>query len=109
MSKKTSLFSCCFTSEQLTNLEQNVARYNLEASAVCNPLFSLAEKLQAMREQNPELLEMIAKKRLATLKRLECKRFLCGCFVVYCRVIFSGKTEESGRRVREEKRGNGVA
>lgn len=73
MSRKTSLLSCCFTSEQLQNLEQNTVRYYLEASAACNPMFSLAEKIREMREQNPAFLEMIAKKRLATLKRLERK------------------------------------
>lgn len=71
MSKKTSLISCCFTSEQLLNLEQNTARYNLEACAACSPLFSLEDEIRESREQNPAFFEVIAKKKLATIRRLE--------------------------------------
>lgn len=80
MSKKTSLFSCCFTSEQLKNLEQKITEYNLEASAACDYLFSFLEKIHEMNEDNPVFLEMVAKKRMVTLKRLERKLFNCKLF-----------------------------
>lgn len=72
LSKKVSLISCCFTSEQLIDLEQNVAKHNLELSAACAPVFCLADTVPDTKEWNPEIFELMAKKKLATLKRIEC-------------------------------------
>lgn len=75
MAHPRDLVYCCLTKKTLNDLEQKVVSYNLQASVECGPSFSLPEKLLGERERNPEFLNLVATKRLATLRRIERKLF----------------------------------
>ncbi|RZB39557.1 gamma-tubulin complex component 6, partial [Asbolus verrucosus] len=74
MGKKPLIISCCLTSEQLSLLEQNATSYYLEILSECGPGINLEQILKREKEQDPIFMNLIAKKRAVTLKRLELER-----------------------------------
>jgi hypothetical protein len=71
MGKKPLIISCCLTAEQLSLLEQNATSYYLEILSECGPRINLEQIVRRSKEQDPIFMNLIAKKRAATLKRLE--------------------------------------
>ncbi|CAH1377425.1 unnamed protein product [Tenebrio molitor] len=74
MGKKPLIISCCLTAEQLSLLEQNATSYYLEILSECGPRINLEQIVRRSKEQDPIFMNLIAKKRAATLKRLELER-----------------------------------
>lgn len=73
MDRKPDVISCCLMPQQLSVLEQNNCSYYLEATALCGPRISLTQIVNSERDQNDARLNLIAKKRIATLNRITCK------------------------------------
>ncbi|KAJ8967629.1 hypothetical protein NQ314_002748 [Rhamnusium bicolor] len=63
-----------FSANQLSVLRQNTTHYYLEVCTECGPRFNLGQILTKSREQDPVFMSLIAKKRAATLRRLELER-----------------------------------
>ncbi|KAK5641064.1 hypothetical protein RI129_009611 [Pyrocoelia pectoralis] len=74
MEKRPEIISCCLMAEQLSAAERNNYSYYLEATAVCGPRVSLSQVINLSKEQNHTYLNLIAKKRAATLGRIELER-----------------------------------
>ncbi|KAJ3646288.1 hypothetical protein Zmor_023880 [Zophobas morio] len=74
MGKKPLIISCCLTSEQLSLLEQNATSYYLEVLSECGSRMKLEQIVRASKEQDPFFMNLIAKKRAMTLRRLELER-----------------------------------
>ncbi|KAK4874696.1 hypothetical protein RN001_014056 [Aquatica leii] len=74
MEKHPDVITCCLTSEQLSIQEQNNYSYYLEATAVCGPRLSLSQIITSSKEEDTAQMNLIAKKRLATLNRIEQER-----------------------------------
>lgn len=71
MGENQLVISCCLTLDQLSKLKQTAAHYYLDVCNECGPPFKMSDVV-AKKEEDPVLLGLIAKKRAATLKRLEC-------------------------------------
>uniref|UniRef100_A0A1Y1L2S9 Gamma-tubulin complex component 6 n=2 Tax=Photinus pyralis TaxID=7054 RepID=A0A1Y1L2S9_PHOPY len=74
MEKRPEIISCCLMADQLSVAERNNYSYYLEATAVCGPRVSLSQVINLSREKNHTYLNLIAKKRVATLSRIELER-----------------------------------
>nr|XP_023022250.1 gamma-tubulin complex component 6 [Leptinotarsa decemlineata] len=74
MGKKPHIISCCLTLDQLSNLQQNTVNYYLDVHEECGSRFNLREVLLRNRKEDDVLMGLIAKKRAATLKKLELER-----------------------------------
>lgn len=72
MAKKPLIISCCLTPEQLISLEKNSMNYYLESVSACGPPLSLARIVAKSKEEDPSFMNLIARKRALTLKRIEC-------------------------------------
>ncbi|XP_030757168.1 LOW QUALITY PROTEIN: gamma-tubulin complex component 6-like [Sitophilus oryzae] len=74
MGKNPLLFSCCLSHTQLNQLEQCCARYFLEASTECGSKFSFKNTISRSLEDDIAYVNLIAKRRAITLKRIELER-----------------------------------
>ncbi|XP_019761001.2 gamma-tubulin complex component 6 [Dendroctonus ponderosae] len=72
--KNPLVLTCCITRDKLTQLEQSASKYYLEASMQCGSKFSFTRYLERSRESDITYLQLIAKKRAVTLRRLELER-----------------------------------
>ncbi|KAL1497752.1 hypothetical protein ABEB36_008656 [Hypothenemus hampei] len=68
------LFSCCLTHDKLMELEHNASLYYLKVSTECGLKFQFAHHLEKSQQIDIAFQRLIAKKRIATLKRIELER-----------------------------------
>lgn len=73
MGKSPLVLTCCLTRDKLTQLEQSTSKYYLEASKLCGSKSVFTGYLERSREADIPYMQLIAKKRAVTLRRLECK------------------------------------
>ncbi|XP_049817248.1 uncharacterized protein LOC109608350 isoform X2 [Aethina tumida] len=71
---KPPIITCCLTCEHLAELKQSTMNYYLEVCSDCGGIFDLEEYLDRCEGPDPVLLNLIAKKRSVTLKKLELER-----------------------------------
>lgn len=77
MGKDPLTLTCCLTNEALIDLEHSSSMYYLKASEKCGSKFVFQRDLEKTRAENVQYLQLIARKRAATLKRIERTSF---CF-----------------------------
>ncbi|CAH1993487.1 unnamed protein product [Acanthoscelides obtectus] len=74
MGAKPSIISCCLTRDQLDAVYHSTVTYFLEVSEEIGPQFSISNALTKYKTSDPNFLSLIAKKRAATMKRIELER-----------------------------------
>nr|CAI5853815.1 unnamed protein product [Callosobruchus analis] len=74
MGAKPSIISCCLTRDQLDTVYQSTVTYFLEVSEQIGSQFNINNALTKYKASDPAFLSLIAKKRAATIKRIQLEK-----------------------------------
>nr|CAH7735024.1 unnamed protein product [Callosobruchus chinensis] len=74
MGAKPSIISCCLTRDQLDTVYQSTATYFLEVSEEIGSQFNMNNALTKYKASDPAFLSLIAKKRAATIRRIQLEK-----------------------------------